>query len=48
MILNWQVIFLYSTVDNNSFKSYTNEDWKKRLSPEQYHICREKGTEPVC
>ena len=23
----------------------TNQDWKERLSPEQYRICREKGTE---
>ncbi|CAB3981417.1 peptide-methionine (R)-S-oxide reductase [Paramuricea clavata] len=31
---------------NNSFENYTDEDWKKRLSPKQYRICREKGTEP--
>jgi peptide-methionine (R)-S-oxide reductase len=23
----------------------SNEEWKKRLSPEVYHIAREKGTE---
>jgi peptide-methionine (R)-S-oxide reductase len=26
-------------------KSMTDDDWKKRLTPEQYRILREKGTE---
>jgi peptide-methionine (R)-S-oxide reductase len=25
----------------------TDEEWRKRLNAEQYHICREKGTEPA-
>jgi peptide-methionine (R)-S-oxide reductase len=24
-----------------------DEEWKKELTSEQYHICREKGTEPA-
>jgi peptide-methionine (R)-S-oxide reductase len=25
----------------------SDEEWKKELTREQYHICREKGTEPA-
>jgi peptide-methionine (R)-S-oxide reductase len=24
----------------------TDKDWKQELTPEQFHVCREKGTEP--
>lgn len=24
----------------------TDQDWKEKLTAEQYHVCREKGTEP--
>jgi len=34
----------YSHIDTNKVV-VNNEEWKKRLSPEVYHIAREKGTE---
>ncbi|KAL2943394.1 Peptide methionine sulfoxide reductase B1 chloroplastic [Bienertia sinuspersici] len=27
------------------YSSLTEEDWRKRLTPEQFYVCRQKGTE---
>lgn len=32
-------------MDNDKFRK-RDEDWKKRLTAEQYHVTRESGTEP--
>lgn len=30
----------------NDPKDYSNEHWREALTPEQFRVCREKGTEP--
>ncbi|KAL3836008.1 hypothetical protein ACJMK2_021463 [Sinanodonta woodiana] len=37
----------YTTPQSHSdVRSLTNEEWAKKLTPEQYSVCREKCTEP--
>lgn len=31
--------------DKKDFRNVTEEEWKKRLTPEQHNVLREKGTE---
>ncbi|XP_046841247.1 peptide methionine sulfoxide reductase MsrB-like [Xenia sp. Carnegie-2017] len=36
----------YRSDSGNPFQNLTEDDWMKRLTAQQYYICREKGTEP--
>jgi peptide-methionine (R)-S-oxide reductase len=36
---------VYNKIMNDQYKNMTEEDWQKKLTPEEFHIVREKGTE---
>ncbi len=45
VIFNDTNIISQTKSTQKSPKEMTNQDWKNKLSPEQFHILREKGTE---
>ena len=47
-MLNWNEVIKYANYGNptpDRRVEKTEEEWKKLLTPEQYRITREKGTE---
>lgn len=37
----------YKNMSDNPKIKKTDDEWRKELTPEQFHICRQKGTEPA-
>ncbi|XP_031562366.1 uncharacterized protein LOC116298132 [Actinia tenebrosa] len=40
------VFFRALTLSTGLLVKNTDQEWRAKLNPQQYHVCREKGTEP--
>ncbi|XP_077503213.1 methionine-R-sulfoxide reductase B2, mitochondrial-like isoform X2 [Amblyomma americanum] len=38
---------LFRMADQKDVKDMTEKDWREKLTPDQFYICRQRGTEPA-
>ncbi|XP_070547236.1 peptide methionine sulfoxide reductase MsrB-like [Ptychodera flava] len=41
----WRSLYTPTGVLSSPYNDVPNSEWEKKLTPEQYYVCREKGTE---
>lgn len=39
------ICWVFVPEGQTDYSSFTEEDWRQRLTPEQFYVCRKKGTE---